>query len=137
MLRGRLGVTLDRSSRPPEREVNDSLRDEPDPDPTVEAMTARLRRVFPNSLGVDEWGRPVAYRHVVRTALSALPIPAALEMPEQLRREALPVASQVARTNAITLPDAQFATRQGAGGVEAPAPDGGARPQPTGLGWPG
>ena len=49
------------------------LRDQGDSDPLVEALTERLRRQFPASLSYDEWGRPVAYRHVVRAALSALP----------------------------------------------------------------
>lgn len=63
------------------------LRDEVDPDPLVEALTDRLRRQFPGSLTADEWGRPVAYRHVVRTALSALPPHVTRELAQRLAED--------------------------------------------------
>lgn len=69
---------------PEEDPATAHLRDEADPDPLVEALTARLRKQFPTSLSSDEWGRPVAYRHVVRAALSALPPHITRELAERL-----------------------------------------------------
>lgn len=50
-------------------EVDPALRDEPDPDPLVEAMVQRLRENLSALVALDEWGRPVPWRSVVRVAL--------------------------------------------------------------------
>lgn len=89
------------------------LRDEPDPDPLVEAMTERLRRACPASLSLDEWGRPLAYRHVVRMALTAIPLPLVVELAQAFRDEPTPAPTS------------------------APAPTPTPTPAPTGVGWPG
>lgn len=75
---------------PEEDPATAHLRDESDPDPLVEALTARLRKQFPASLSCDEWGRPVAYRHVVRAALSALPPHVTRELAERLGEHGVP-----------------------------------------------
>jgi hypothetical protein len=48
------------------------LRNEPDPDPLIEEMVARLRDGLSSLVAVDEWGRPLAWRNVVRLALGPL-----------------------------------------------------------------
>jgi hypothetical protein len=48
------------------------LRDEVDPDPLIEEMVARLRDGLSNLHAVDEWGRPLAWRNVVRLALGPM-----------------------------------------------------------------
>lgn len=53
-------------------EVHADLRDEPDPDPVVEAATQRLREQLSTMEPVDQWGRPVAWRQVARIALGDL-----------------------------------------------------------------
>ena len=45
------------------------LRETVDDDPLVEEMVERLRRGLGGLLAVDPWGRPTAWRDVVRTAL--------------------------------------------------------------------
>lgn len=45
------------------------LRDEWDPDPLVEQAVQRLRDSLGGLAAVDEWGRPMAWRHIVRSAL--------------------------------------------------------------------
>lgn len=67
-----------------------ALRDQSDPDALVEALTDRLRRQFPTTLAADEWGRPVAYRHVVRAALSALPPHVTRELAERMTEQERP-----------------------------------------------
>jgi hypothetical protein len=59
-------------------ESDPELRDEPDPDPLVEAATERLREPLSALSAVDAWGRPVAWRHVARIVLGA----AAAEPPQ-------------------------------------------------------
>ena len=49
-----------------------SLRDEVDPDPLIEEMVGRLREGLSNLDAMDEWGRPLAWRNVVRLALGPL-----------------------------------------------------------------
>jgi hypothetical protein len=49
-----------------------ALRAEVDPDPLVEEMTARLREGLSSLVAVDEWGRELAWRNVVRMALGPL-----------------------------------------------------------------
>jgi len=90
------------------------LRDEPDPDPLVEALTARLRKQFPASLSCDEWGRPVAYRHVVRAALSALPPHVTRELAERLSEHDEPAAAdqEPAELQTQEMPAAPPPTRQ-------------------------
>lgn len=82
----------DRAIVLPEADADAStrLRDEPDPDPLVEAMTERLRKACPASLSLDEWGRPLAYRHVVRMALTAIPLPLVVELAQAFRDEPAP-----------------------------------------------
>jgi hypothetical protein len=48
------------------------LRNEIDPDPLIEEMVARLRSGLTTLHAVDEWGRPLAWRNVVRLALGPL-----------------------------------------------------------------
>jgi len=48
------------------------LRDEPDPDPLIEEMTERLRAGLGSLVAVDEWGRTLAWRNVVRLAVGPL-----------------------------------------------------------------
>jgi hypothetical protein len=50
-------------------EVDASYRDDVDPDPLVEAMVERLRSSLSGLVALDEYGRPVAWRVVVRVAL--------------------------------------------------------------------
>lgn len=45
------------------------LRDEPDPDVLVEEMVQRLRSQLRSLDAVDEYGRPVSWRNVVRIAV--------------------------------------------------------------------
>jgi hypothetical protein len=52
--------------------VDPELRDEPDPDPLIEEMVERLRHGLSSLNAVDEWGRPIAWRNVVRLALGPL-----------------------------------------------------------------
>ena len=52
---------------PPEEDP--LLRNEIDPDPLIEEMVARLRDGLSSLHAVDEWGRPLAWRNVVRRAL--------------------------------------------------------------------
>ena len=49
-----------------------AMRAEVDPDPLVEEMTARLREGLSSLVAVDEWGRELAWRNVVRMALGPL-----------------------------------------------------------------
>lgn len=44
-------------------------RDEIDPDPLIEQMVQRLRAELGSLSATDEWGRPLAWRAVVRLAL--------------------------------------------------------------------
>src|SRR5438105_15569272 len=53
-------------------ETDPVLRDERDPDPLVEEMVARLRDGLRDLVAVDEWGRPLAWRNVVRLALGPM-----------------------------------------------------------------
>lgn len=50
-------------------DVDPDFRDEPDPDPVVEAMVERLRMHLSGMVALDEYNRPVAWRNVVRLAL--------------------------------------------------------------------
>lgn len=54
------------ASLPP---VDPELREARDPDPLVEDMVERLRGGLSGLVALDEWGRPVAWRNVVRLAL--------------------------------------------------------------------
>lgn len=51
------------------RQTDPRLRDEVDADPIVEEMVSRLRAELTHLAALDEWGRPVAWRNVVRVAL--------------------------------------------------------------------
>jgi hypothetical protein len=48
------------------------LRNEVDPDPLIEEMVGRLREGLGTLVAIDEWGRPLAWRNVVRLALGPL-----------------------------------------------------------------
>ena len=48
------------------------LRNEVDPDPLIEEMVGRLRDGLGTLVAIDEWGRPLAWRNVVRLALGPL-----------------------------------------------------------------
>lgn len=50
-------------------EVDPQLRSAADPDPLVEQMVERLRVSLSDLVALDEYGRPVAWRQVVRLAL--------------------------------------------------------------------
>lgn len=49
-----------------------ALRDEKDPDPLIEEMVERLRDGLSSMNAFDEWGRPIAWRNVVRLAVGPL-----------------------------------------------------------------
>lgn len=48
------------------------LRNEQDPDPLIEEMVQRLRDGLSSLSAYDEWGRPLAWRNVVRLAVGPL-----------------------------------------------------------------
>jgi hypothetical protein len=48
------------------------LREEPDPDPLIEAMVQRLREGLGTLSATDEWGRPLSWRNVVRMAVGPM-----------------------------------------------------------------
>lgn len=50
-------------------EVDPALRDTADPDPIVEEMVQRLRTTLQGMVALDEFGRAVPWRQVVRLAL--------------------------------------------------------------------
>lgn len=50
-------------------EVDPALRDEVDPDPLIEEMVQRLRDNLSSLAAVDEWGRAMSWRNVVRLAV--------------------------------------------------------------------
>lgn len=50
-------------------EVDPQLRSAADPDPLVEQMVERLRVSLSDLVALDEYGRPVPWRQVVRLAL--------------------------------------------------------------------
>ncbi len=52
-------------------EIDPVFRDEVDPDPLVEEMVARLRGSLAGLVALDEYGRPVPWRSVVRLALGS------------------------------------------------------------------
>ena len=52
--------------------VSLELRDERDPDPMIEEMAARLRGGLSRLEAYDEWGRPLAWRNVVRLAVGPM-----------------------------------------------------------------
>jgi len=58
--------------RVPATDEDTHLRDEIDPDPLIEEMVGRLREGLSALDAVDEWGRPLAWRNVVRLALGPL-----------------------------------------------------------------
>ncbi len=58
--------------RPAAPEADPRLRNEMDPDPLIEEMVARLREGLGTLIAIDEWGRPLAWRNVVRLALGPL-----------------------------------------------------------------
>lgn len=106
------------------------LRDESDPDPLVEALTARLRKQFPGSLSRDEWGRPVAYRHVVRAALAALPPHVTRELAERLSEHDEPAELSPAYVD-LDEPAASLPETTGTG-----VPTRFSEPTTLGVGWP-
>jgi len=69
MRKGRESKDPDRSVTSWLPEVDASFRDAIDPDPLVEAMVERLRSSLAGLVALDEYGRPVAWRAVVRVAL--------------------------------------------------------------------
>jgi len=69
MRKGREPKDPDRSVTSWLPEVDASFRDAVDPDPLVEAMVERLRSSLSGLVALDEYGRPVAWRQVVRLAL--------------------------------------------------------------------
>ena len=69
MRKGREAKDPDRSVTSWLPEVDASFRGAVDPDPLVEAMVERLRRSLSGLVALDEYGRPVAWRVVVRVAL--------------------------------------------------------------------
>jgi hypothetical protein len=115
---------------PEEDPATGHLRDESDPDPLVEALTARLRKQFPESLSCDEWGRPVAYRHVIRAALSALPPHVTRELAERLSEHDEPAELSLAYVD-LDEPAASLPEPTGTG-----APLVFSEPMAHGVGWP-
>jgi hypothetical protein len=68
----RKNVDIEPVLRPETPDVDPLLRNEIDPDPLIEEMVNRLREGLSNMHAVDEWGRPLAWRNVVRLALGPL-----------------------------------------------------------------
>jgi hypothetical protein len=68
----RKNVDVEPVMRPEAPDVDPTLRNEIDPDPLIEEMVNRLREGLSNLHAVDEWGRPLAWRNVVRLALGPL-----------------------------------------------------------------
>lgn len=69
MRKGREPRDRDRSVTSWLPEVDACFRNAVDPDPLVEAMVERLRSSLSGLVALDEYGRPVAWRAVVRVAL--------------------------------------------------------------------
>lgn len=69
MRRSREVKEPDRSATSWLPEVDEVYRDAVDPDPLVEAMVERLRCSLSGLVALDEYGRPVPWRNVVRVAL--------------------------------------------------------------------
>jgi hypothetical protein len=65
-------VDVEAVLRPEVSDADPLLRNEIDPDPLIEEMVARLRDGLSAMDAVDEWGRPMAWRNVVRLALGPL-----------------------------------------------------------------
>ncbi len=82
-------------------EKQTALRDEPDPDPVVEAAAQRLRDQLSSMEPVDSWGRPVAWRQVARIALGDLATPRVRDV---LTSDVL--AGEVAKRE-VVVPDAE------------------------------
>ena len=53
-------------------ESDPALRDEVDPDPVVEEAVQRLRNEVSRMVAFDSWGRPLAWRHIVRIAVGPM-----------------------------------------------------------------
>jgi hypothetical protein len=64
-------LQVDEPDAPPvyDGELALRLREEHDPDPIIETMVVRLREGLRSLDAVDEWGRPLAWRNVLRMAL--------------------------------------------------------------------
>jgi hypothetical protein len=94
-------------SRPPAPDADTELRDETDPDPLIEEMVARLRDGLSTLTAIDEWGRPIAWRNVVRLALG--PLANKLRDTEQaleLAVSMLPPSSEATtETDAVSTPE--------------------------------
>ena len=82
-------------------EERTALRDEPDPDPVVEAAAQRLRDHLSSMEPVDSWGRPVPWRQVARIALGDL---ATSRVRDVLTSEAL--TAEVTKRE-VVVPDAE------------------------------
>ncbi len=91
-------------------EVDPVLRDELDPDPLIEEMVGRLREGLSSLTAMDEWGRPLAWRNVVRLALG--PMASRLRDTEQALELAV----------SMMPPTAEESVAPEAPAAEAPAP---------------
>ena len=158
MRKGRESKDPDRSVTSWLPEVDPSYREDVDPDPLVEAMVERLRSSLSGLVALDEYGRPVAWRAVVRVALG--PTLSRLRDAETslalLQHGQQPVAAQAALVHVTSLPDQPPPVESAPAPVDPlsapvsslpafddlpPAP-GDSRPEPLGLsprsapGWP-
>lgn len=133
--------------------VDPALRSTPDGDPLVEEMVERLRQNLGDLVALDPWGRPVAWRDVVRVALggalaelrdarTAVALSTAIEdrepgPPAEAQLPAMdhpPVEQPVVPYDdrAVAGPDAPREA-----GDEDEAGSGLPAVRPAGLGWPG
>jgi hypothetical protein len=103
----------------PTVESDASLRDEPDPDPAVEEALQRLRSQVSEFVAYDEWGRPLAWRHVVRIVLG----PLISDLRDSQTAARLGVA--LTETEPVPTPPTEAPAS-----VVLPA-------EPIGIGWPG
>jgi hypothetical protein len=90
--------------RVPAPDADVSLRDETDPDPLIEEMVERLRSGLTSLDAVDEWGRPLAWRNVVRLALG--PLANKLRDTEQALELAVSMLPATSETPAEQAPEA-------------------------------
>ena len=133
-----------------------ALRDERDPDPTVDEAVERLRRDVSELVAYDEWGRPLAWRHVARIVLG--PLVSDLRDSQTAARLGQHIAEPVAQAQAqveesdapaasVEMPPASIQLPETAAGVpaapvDAPAPFSPPVAPPAtpsasaGLGWP-
>jgi hypothetical protein len=103
------------------------LRDEVDPDPMIEEMVERLRENLSSLVAVDEWGRPLAWRNVVRLALG----PVAARMRDTETVAALATALAMPEAAAAEIPAAEMPVAEAPAVEPTPEPQPEAAPEPV------